>query len=60
MKEVFIVSFIYVKSGNSYVHSVWENVEDARKWVNEMNELERSGNGYDVFWYILNCEYHAK
>lgn len=60
MKEVFIVLFVKVLSNESYVDSVWENEEDAEKWVNEMNEWERSENGTGDLWYIVNSEYHAK
>lgn len=60
MKEVFIVSFVKVLSNESYVDSVWENEEDAEKWVNEMNEWERSENGCGDLWYIVKSEYHAK
>lgn len=60
MKEVFVVSFVSVESNKSIVDSVWENEEDARKWVNEMNEWERSENGSGELWYIVNIEFHAK
>lgn len=60
MKEVFVVEFLKEKSNETYVDSVWENKEDAQKWVNEMNEWERSENGQGDWWFIVEIDYHAK
>lgn len=60
MKEVFVVEFLKEKSNETYVDSVWENEEDARKWVNKMNEWERSENGQGDWWFIVKVDYHAE
>ena len=60
MKEVFVVLFVNVKTNETYVNSVWENEEDAKKWVNEMNDWEKSDNGTSDLWYVVKRKYHAK
>lgn len=60
MKVVFVVLFVNVKTNESYVGSVWENEEEAKKWVNDMNDWEKSDNGASNLWYVVKREYHAK
>lgn len=60
MKEVFVVVFTDVKSNQTYVDSVYENKEEAQKYVNKMNEWECFENGSGDFWFMMNVDYHAK
>lgn len=60
MKEVFVVMFIEMSTYQNYVDSVWESEEEAQKWVNEMNEWERSEKGSGDLWIYVKIDYHAK
>ena len=60
MKSIFVVSFVRTKENDHYVDSVWENLEEAQKYVEEQNDWETSELGDGDMWYIEEIEYHAK